>query len=109
MSSLLLTKNMEIPCVCISLSAEWLKSVSLKAVFSVLFYVYKMFEDIWKEEKYRNNRGIVIVEILMFFPQIFPPCYIIRYHTWSYCMCKILKNPTKQPKHNKFAAVYQML
>lgn len=61
---------MEIPCVCISLSVERLKSVSLKAVFSVLFYVYNMLEDIWKEEKYRKDRGVVIVEILMLFSSL---------------------------------------
>lgn len=71
MSALLLTKNREIPRVCISVSLEWLKSVSLKAVFSVLFYVYKMLEDIWKEENYKKDRGIVIVEILMFFLSFF--------------------------------------
>lgn len=54
--------------------SRMVKCVSLKAVFSVLFYVYKMLEDIWKEENYKKDRGIVIVEILMFFPQFFPPC-----------------------------------
>jgi len=48
-----------------------------------------MSEDIWKEEKYRKDRGIVIVEILRFFPQYFPPYSIIKNHAWNYYTSKI--------------------